>query len=364
MTIISKFLSLFLLIAVLAGCGSPSSLKYLEEATQYDDLSLPSGKDQRVFAAYLEQHKRTITLLTQAADYSPIDNHTFHTLQPERIEFIKKVPGCIRLLMLDFTYAVSIKQEPRAKSALVTAMRTNDLIARVPFLYGQLCRTGIAGILLEKIQATVDWTGDGLEIFNDMTISDFCSLLREQETTFLTGYRNSLLYESQLSEEYLCRYFKLHINPEREVDDDDTAALAKQYRDLCRRIADSLDQPFDHNWTRILADANGFNRNFKVEMIAPDAWKYNYLKAVSDLRILRIVFEAVKFKKNHGKFPRSLEQFPPEDIQTNGLISFDYAGSDNAFKITSSVKGSSFEYRMEREESSASPDTNRLPFSN
>ena len=154
------------------------------------------------------------------------------------------------------------------------------------------------------------------------------------------------LYESQIPDTYLCNYFEIHIASKRRIDD--YATLGKQYHNLCKLCAELWDRPSDGIWIQISKDANAFNRNFKVKMITPITWRYNYLKTISDLRILRIVFEAVKFKKYHGTFPRSQEQFFPRDIPQSNLISFDYAGTKDTFKVTSSVKNSSFEYQKKK----------------
>jgi len=331
--------------------NTQTSLKYLKAATRYSDLSLPPQNQWCTCAPYLKQHKSTILLLQQATKLPPVDFSRYHDsnmLLPKDIGFINGLSECIRLLMLDFTYAVNTKQESRAKSALVTALKTNSLIAGVPLLYAQLCRTGIISIIFERIQDTVDLTGNGLEIFNDATIQNFCVLLKQQEKESLAGYQNSLLNESQIPNSELGNYFKVHTVPGLKIND--YTALTKQYRALCKLCAESLDQPSNKVWLQISNEANAFNRHFKTKMITPIDWKYNYLKTISDLRILRIVFEAVKFKNRHGTFPHSQEQFVPEDIRKNGFISFYYTGTRDTFKVTSSVKNSSFEYRKRKPE--------------
>lgn len=329
--------------------NKPTSLGDLESAIQYyvDSDTMPSALNQiQETQTYLEKNTKSLFYLRQALKLPPVNFTCYNEhVKPGIILFTTKIPACMRLIMLDFEYNVCTGQRDKIASSFTDALKLDSLIANIPYLYGQLLRSSNLYIIFKKLRA-ISIIG-GLDDLNVQECDDIIYILKNKEIEFTSGYKNVLLAESQIDNSHISDFLKSRVKPDVRIEDYNN--YINKYKQLCKKLADTLDLPSTPAWNEILKDSEEFNGYFSCDVVTPAKWKDRYQNTILEIKTMRILFEALKFKKLHGIFPESLEQFIPDLKSYNNTI-FTYSSSGNNLLIIKKIdKNDDFIYKCKEE---------------
>lgn len=244
----------------------------------------PFKKSEEI-AEYLKKNREALQLLYQAADMPRIDFACYNeAVKPEIIPVVSQTPRCIRLLMCDFSYHVSIGRGVEGKRALITALRMVQLTSGIPYLYGPLLLCSNIRIIFDGVR-TIDsklWH----TLFSKQDSQLILTLLNTLEKNLTSGYQMAFRREGNLKRNYIEEYLRPRMKTSAKME-----MVVSKYRNVYALLEKSFFSQSSKEWGNIMNAAEAVNQELTEPVVTPREWRQRYLAGMQELKELRDIFQ-------------------------------------------------------------------------
>lgn len=244
----------------------------------------PATTDLQQLQDYLNKNKEPLRLLLRAAYMPPIDFSCYNeSTKPEIIPFSTQIPKCVRLLMFHFEAAWDASKGTEAGQSVIASLHMVYSIAGIPYIYGQLLRSSMIGIIFDQIMKTDQ--NKLLDILCKDDVTHIVELLSMLEKNLTNDYKQAFLSEGKLNNVYITEYLEPQLKNSRLKD-----KITCQYKQFFIDFSNNFSSESPEEWRKIMISAEIINENFNTPVLTPSVWRKHYLDSIHKLKILQKFF--------------------------------------------------------------------------